>query len=125
MSRIYLDAQSSTPIHPEVLESMQPFLTDQWALPGSAYQSAKMARKAIEKAREQVALCIGAASPEEILFTSSGTESNNLHRLPRLVESSIATEHYCTYTSILKLGVLANDFESQQLLLKLRSTRCM
>lgn len=78
MSRVFLDAQSTTPLHPEVRDAMQPFLTDHWGLPASAYQSAKTTRKAIEKAREQVAVCMGAASPEEIIFTSSGTESNNL-----------------------------------------------
>jgi cysteine desulfurase len=78
MSRIFLDAQSTTPLHPEVLDAMRPFFSEQGSLPSAAYHSAKTSRKAIEIAREQVAECIGADSPEEILFTSSGTESNNL-----------------------------------------------
>ncbi len=78
MSRIFLDAQSTTPMHPEVLDAMQPFLTEHQSLPASAYLSAKTCRKAIERAREQVAECIGAESSEEIIFTSSGTEANNL-----------------------------------------------
>lgn len=78
MSRICLDAQATTPLHPEVLDAMQPFLAENQSLPASAYHSAKTCRKAIERAREQVAACIGVESPEEIIFTSSGTEANNL-----------------------------------------------
>ena len=78
MNRIFLDAQSTTPLHPEVLDAMQPFLTDHPSLPASAYHSAKICRKAVQKAREQIAECIGAESCEEIIFTSCGTEANNL-----------------------------------------------
>ena len=78
MNRIFLDAQSSTPLAPEVIEEMRPFLFEYFATPSSACYSAKKVRKEIEKAREQVASALGAKDLEEIIFTSSGTEANNL-----------------------------------------------
>ncbi|MFK7910317.1 MAG: cysteine desulfurase family protein [Akkermansiaceae bacterium] len=73
---IYLDSNATTQIHPEVLEAMMPFLTDHWHNPSSGYRAAKIVRQAIEKAHEQVAALIN-ASPEEIVMTGCGTESNN------------------------------------------------
>ncbi len=73
---IYLDNAASTKIHPEVLESMMPFLKEQYGNPSSIHRYGRLAQKAIEKARKQVALLIN-ADPSEILFTSGGTESNN------------------------------------------------
>jgi cysteine desulfurase len=61
---------------PQVLEAMLPWMTTNWANPSSSYRAAKEARKAVEKAREQVAALIG-ARPEEMVFTSGGTESTN------------------------------------------------
>jgi cysteine desulfurase len=78
MKRIFLDAQSSTPIHPAVLDAMRPFEETHAALPSSPYHGGKQARKALETASEQVAALIGADSGEEIVFTGSGTEANNL-----------------------------------------------
>lgn len=73
---IYLDSNATTRVHPEVLEAMMPFLTDQWYNPSSGYRAAKVVRKALELAHEQVAALIG-AKPSEIVFTGCGTESNN------------------------------------------------
>lgn len=78
MNRIYLDAQSSAPIAPEVLEVMRPFFEGNHATAGSSHYSGKQVRKAIERAREQVASGVGASEVEEIIFTASGTEANNL-----------------------------------------------
>ena len=79
---IHLDANASTPLLPEVLEAMLPWLRDGYANPSGTYAAAKRARQAIEVARGQVADWLGAA-PEEIVFTGSGTESVNtaLHSL--------------------------------------------
>ncbi len=74
---IYLDHAATTPVSATVLESMLPFFTD---CPGNAsavYSAGREARKAVEKARKQVAAAIG-AEPREILFTSGGSESDNL-----------------------------------------------
>jgi len=73
---IYLDNAASTKIHEDVLESMMPYLTEQYGNPSSIHRYGRLAHKAIEKARKQVANLIN-ADPSEILFTSGGTESNN------------------------------------------------
>lgn len=83
---IYLDANATTPILPEVLDAMLPWLREGFHNPNASYRGAKEARKAIEEAREKVAALIG-ADPDEIVFTGGGTESTNsaLKWLARLV----------------------------------------
>ena len=73
---IYLDSNATTQVHPDVLEAMLPYLTDQCYNPSSGYRAGKAVKKAIDKARAQVAKLIGAV-PEEVIFTGCGTESNN------------------------------------------------
>ena len=73
---IYLDNAASTAVHPEVVKEMMPYFDTQYGNPSSIHQFGRKAKNAIEKARKQVATLIGAA-PNEILFTSGGTESNN------------------------------------------------
>ena len=67
---IHLDANASTPLRPEVLEAMLPWLRDGYANPSGTYGAAKRARQAIELARGEVAQWLG-AQPEEIVFTLS------------------------------------------------------
>ena len=73
---IYLDNAASTQIHETVLNSMLPYLKDQYGNPSSIHRYGRLAHKAIEKARKQIASLIN-AEPSEILITSGGTESNN------------------------------------------------
>jgi cysteine desulfurase len=73
---IYADANATTPLLPEVLEAMLPWLGGAHANPSGSYAAAKRARAAIDHAREQVAAMIG-AQPVEIVFTGCGTESVN------------------------------------------------
>jgi cysteine desulfurase len=73
---IYLDYNATTPIDPEVVFEMMPFILTHFGNPSSNYVFGRHNKTAIEKARIQVAECIGAL-PEEIIFTSGGTESNN------------------------------------------------
>lgn len=73
---IYLDNAASTPIAESVLSEMLPYLREQFGNPSSIHKYGRLAHKAIEKARVQIADLIG-ASPDEILITSGGTESNN------------------------------------------------
>jgi cysteine desulfurase len=74
---IYLDHNASTPILPEVLDAMLPYLREEFGNPSSRHAYGRAARDAVERAREAVASFIG-ADPSEIVFTSGGTESNNL-----------------------------------------------
>jgi cysteine desulfurase len=76
MQNVYLDYAATTPTDPEVLEVMTPYFTEFFGNPSSIYSFASKSRAAIEKARGQVAAALNAL-PEEIFFTSSGTESDN------------------------------------------------
>src|SRR3989304_4691726 len=73
---IYLDYNATTPIDPKVLEAMLPYLKEHFGNPSSSHSYGKMAKEAVNRAREQTAKLIGART-DEILFTSGGTESNN------------------------------------------------
>ena len=73
---IYLDNAASTQIHEDVLNSMLPYLKEQYGNPSSIHRYGRLTRKAIHKARKQIASLIN-ADPAEILITSGGTESNN------------------------------------------------
>ena len=76
MRRVYLDNAATTPLLPEVREAMIPYLGESFGNPSSLHEWGDPAREALETARDQVAGLIG-ARPEEIIFTGSGTESNN------------------------------------------------
>ncbi len=76
MKRIYLDHNATTPVHPEVLEAMLPYLRDEWGNPSSIHWAAREPKKAIDSAREKVAALLGCEA-NEIVFTSCGSESNN------------------------------------------------
>ncbi|HTP28413.1 MAG TPA: cysteine desulfurase family protein [Anaeromyxobacteraceae bacterium] len=75
-SRIYLDFNASTPLAPEVVEAMRPFLTEHFGNPSSHHWAGTPAKAALERARAQVAELLG-CEPSEVIFTSGGTESNN------------------------------------------------
>jgi cysteine desulfurase len=74
---IYLDHAATTPLHPEVLEAMLPYLTEHHGNPSSIHASGRRARQGLDEAREEIAAIIG-AKPREIVFTASGTEADNL-----------------------------------------------
>lgn len=74
---VYLDNNATTPIAEEVLEVMLPYLKDLYFNPSSSYDQARQVRDAVEEARAKVAKLIGACSPNEVIFTASGTEGNN------------------------------------------------
>ncbi len=77
MGTIYLDHAATTPVHPQVLKAMLPYLQEQYGNPSGVYHLAREAKKALEAARERVAQFIGAQA-QEIVFTSGGTESDNM-----------------------------------------------
>ncbi len=77
MKRIYLDYNATTPVAPSVVDAMRPFLAEQFGNPSSSHVFGKAAAQAVIESREHVSNMIG-AYPEEIVFTSGGTESINL-----------------------------------------------
>jgi len=76
MNRVYLDHNATTPVEPEVLDAMLPYLSGEFGNAASIHTFGQKARAAVETAREQVAALIG-ARPQEIVFTSGGTEADN------------------------------------------------
>lgn len=74
---IYLDHNATTPLLPEVVDAMVPYLREHFGNPSSAHVYGRRAREAVERARAQVAALLGAAA-EELLFVAHGTEANNL-----------------------------------------------
>lgn len=77
MKTIYLDNNATTRMREEVLEAMLPYYKDVYGNASSIHQFGRVARVAVDKARRDVAALLGAANPEEIIFTSGGTESDN------------------------------------------------
>jgi len=73
----YLDHAATTPMRPEAVEAMLPFLTERFGNPSGSHAVAREARKALDEAREIVADCLG-ARPGEVVFTGGGTEADNL-----------------------------------------------
>jgi len=106
MRRIYLDNNATTPLLPPVLEAMQPYLLGSFGNASSIHQQGQQARAAVEAAREQVAALLGART-SEIVFTSGGTEGDNL-ALFGLVRSgdhviSSTIEHHAVLNSCKRL----------------------
>ena len=91
---IYFDHNATTPVLPEVFEAMRPYFCDEWGNPSSAYRFGSKLKTFIGSAREQVAGLIGAL-PEEILFTSCATESNNA-AIQAVLKSNPAKRHIVT-----------------------------
>ena len=106
-SRIYFDNAATTPIDPEVVKTMLPYLTEHFGNPSSIYSYGRESRMAIEKSRKSVAKILQ-AQPSEIFFTSGGTESSNTAifasvrelQCKRIITSPIehhATLHTCNH----------------------------
>jgi cysteine desulfurase len=73
----YLDNAATTPMRPEAVDAMLPFLTERFGNPSGAHAVSREARKALDDARDTVAACLG-ARPAEVVFTGGGTEADNL-----------------------------------------------
>src|ERR1700734_1830640 len=74
---VYLDYNATTPLDPAVREAMLPFLDETWGNPSSVHHIGRKARALLDDARDRAAHFLG-AKPSEIIFTSGGTEANNL-----------------------------------------------
>jgi cysteine desulfurase len=95
MPRIYLDHNATTPVEPAVLDAMLPYFSADFGNAASIHTTGQRARSAVETAREQVAVLLG-ARPQEIIFTSGGTESDN-HAVFGIVRNAPgATKHIVT-----------------------------
>lgn len=106
MRRIYFDNNATTPLLPEVFAAMQPYLLGSFGNASSIHQQGQQARAAVEDARERVAHMLG-ARPSEVVFTSGGTEGDNL-ALSGLVEAgdhviSSTIEHHAVLNSCKRL----------------------
>ncbi len=95
-SPIYFDHNATTPVHPVVLEAMLPYLRKHFGNPSSGHIYGRRARAAVERAREQVASLL-ACQPDEIVFTSGGTEANNL-AIRGVLERASPKRHIVTST---------------------------
>lgn len=78
MRKVYFDHSATTPVDPAVAEEMMKYLTEHYGNPSSIHAFGREARKAVEKARQQVVTAIGASSVGEISFTGTGTEADNM-----------------------------------------------
>ena len=115
--RVYLDYAAATPVHPQVVETMKPYWSEQFANAGAIHREGAQARVALESARTKIArLCL--VRPELVTFTSGGTESNNLaiigyvetlHAAGRLYDSmeifTTPIEHPATEKALQMLAV--------------------
>jgi cysteine desulfurase len=111
MNRVYLDHNATTPVEPEVLDTMLPYLSGEYGNASSIHTFGQRARAAVETAREQVAALLG-ARPQEIVFTSGGTEADN-HAIfgivslsPSLTSSTSASSPHVITTALEHEAVL-------------------
>jgi cysteine desulfurase len=90
--RVYLDFNATTPVDPAVLEAMLPFLGANFGNAGSVHTPGQLARAAVDAARDSVAALIGAA-PNEVVFTSGGTEADNLALFGTVAQANKSRKH--------------------------------
>jgi len=116
---IYLDNASTTRIDPKVLECMIPYMTEEYGNPGTLYKLGRDAKEAVEKARAQVAEFVGASRPDQIIFTSGGTEANNtvfsslldfLRKSEKTHVITASNEHDSVINSVRNLSI-KHDFD--------------
>jgi cysteine desulfurase len=99
MRHVYLDYNATTPVAPEVREAMRPFFEEHFGNPSSGHVFGRAAREAIEDARDHLARLIGADS-EEIVFTSGGTESNNLALCGIMLQRGVPVEGHLVISAM-------------------------
>src|SRR3954447_16715212 len=75
---IYLDHNATTPVFPEVIEAMRACWSEPYLNPASQHEFGRRARRVLEDARERIAELLGAAPSDRVIFTSGGTEANNI-----------------------------------------------
>ena len=103
---LYFDYNATTPLDPEVLDAMMPFLKEHYGNPSSLHSAGRMPAKGLREARRDAAKLIGALREEEIIFTSGGTESNTAAiraALAALPERKEIITSCVEHSSVLKL----------------------
>ena len=100
----YLDNNATTRPHPKVLEALFHYYNEQWGNPSSLHRFGSQTREALDRARQQVMLALGATRPAEVLFTSGGTESNHLAITGTL--SAFPQKKHCITTAVEHSSVL-------------------
>ncbi|HYL64415.1 MAG TPA: cysteine desulfurase family protein [Candidatus Methylomirabilis sp.] len=113
MNRVYLDYNATTPVDPRVLEAMLPYFSDEFGNASSIHTPGQQARRAVETAREQVAALVG-ARPQEIVFTSGGTESDN-HAIFGILDS-VAARNLAVPSSSPRPHVITTAIEHEAVL---------
>ena len=99
---VYLDHAATTPVRPEVLEAMLPYLTDQsFGNPSSAHRFGRAARAGIEQARRQIADALG-SEPNQVVFTSGGTEADNLGIVGAALAARDRGDNMCAVVSAIE-----------------------
>src|SRR5690348_11488727 len=111
---VYLDHAATTPVRREVFEAMEPFYGPRFGNPSSVHRWGREARAALDEARERVAKCIG-AQPDEVCFTSGGTEADNLAVLGPLRSQMAKGRRVLLSTPIEHKAVLATVHHAVQL----------
>ena len=104
MKRIYFDYNATTPIRPEVLVAMMPYLTEEFGNASSIHAYGQNAREAVEQARSSVAALLGARAAD-VMFTSGGTESNN-HAILGVVAAAPGKAKHVITSAIEHVAVL-------------------
>src|SRR6266853_6385878 len=107
MQRVYLDNNATTPVLPEVLDAMHPYFGERFGNASSIHQHGQETRAAVEHARESVAALLGCRAAE-VVFTSGGTESDNLAIFGLVRESdhviTSTIEHHAVLNSCKRLA---------------------
>src|ERR1700682_4406579 len=109
MNRVYLDFNATTPVEPRVLDAMLPYSSTEFANAASIHTPGQKARAAVETARAQVAALLG-ARPQEIVFTSGGTEADN-HAILGIVEADARNQKH-VITSALEHEAVLNTCQA-------------
>ena len=112
-NRVYLDHNATTAVEPEVLEAMLPFFSGEFGNAASIHTFGQKARAAVETAREQVAALIG-ARPQEIIFTSGGTEADNhaIFGVAQMLSSAAGSPHRHIITSTIEHEAVLNTCQA-------------
>lgn len=112
MQRVYLDNAATTRVHPDVLQAMLPYFTEFYGNPSSPHTFAQEAAAGISRARSQVAKALNAVSPDEIIFTGGGSESDNM--VLRGVAAAYASKGRHIITSAVEHHAVLHTLEAME-----------